>query len=477
MVALIAPAANAVVVEQTGMDFAAPLALELDLASTAVTGELLVTVRPDAGFFNQGVQHEVVVDLPAGMVFNTNTNNDGDDAEIEGDDTDGAAATGNIFTGGDQGDSQVTFQIAPNDAVTQTFIMTLPVQVESCLAAGSGINVTVSTAGGFVNNDADGDNTASAADAPGFGGCASGFNGSVTSDFPPANMAGTNDTFLAFTTSAATNYRQLDDSGDAVLGEIEYAPNPNVSVTSESPLEAIDPATDITRVVSTIELAGNPSGPGGADLEVDNGTITGGPVTWTVTQTGAEVADGPAVISIGTNGDVLPTLQPVVTASTVTFDSDDHGFISNEPGATGALEVVDREGETFGVFDWNSGPAGAQTLSVYRITGLPVGGTVNYTATIWNSNTGGPGAMLLPQASVTGDESGEAVLVSTTLPGLPAGTVRYDLGLNFETARRLDVDRLLATGGVVTAFNGGANADSTGRLNFDVRDDADNVDP
>ena len=87
--------------------------------------------------------------------------------------------------------------------------------------------------------------------------------------------------------------------------------------------------------------------------------------------------------------------------------------------------------------------------------------------------------MLLPKASVTADASGEAVLVSTTLPGLPAGTVRYDLGLNFEvpTNTPLDVDRLLATGGVVTAFNGGANADDTGFLNFDVRDDADNVDP
>ena len=250
-----------------------------------------------------------------------------------------------------------------------------------------------------------------------------------------------------------------------------------ISVTSG--FEAFDPATDITRVVSTIELAGNPSGSDGADLEVANGTITGGPVTWTVTQTGAEVDAGPAVISIETNGDVLPTLQPIVTASTVTFRGagSGHDFISNEPGATGALEVVDREGETFGVFDWNSGPAGAQTLSVYRITGLPVGGTVNYTATIWNSNTGGPGAMLLPQASVTGDDSGEAVLVSTTLPGLPAGTVRYDLGLNFETAGSLDVDRLLATGGVVTAFNGGANADAEGFLNADVRDDADNPNP
>ena len=74
---------------------------------------------------------------------------------------------GNIFTGGDSGDSQVVFQIAPNDADTQFFTITMPVSVGSCLAAGSGVNVIVETAGGFVNNDADGDNTASAMNAPG----------------------------------------------------------------------------------------------------------------------------------------------------------------------------------------------------------------------------------------------------------------------------------------------------------------------
>ena len=470
MAALIAPAANAVVVDQVGTSFAQPLALELDLASTGVAGTVQVTVRPDAGFFNQGVQHNVTVDLPAGMVFNTSnsTNPPGGDSTIVGDGM--SAATGNIFTGGNAGDSQVVFQIAPNDADTQFFTITIPVSVGSCLAAGSGVNVIVETAGGFVNNDADGDNTASANNAPGFGGCASAFAGSVT----PDSNNGASDTFLAFTPSAATNYTALGGGADAVLGTVQYNVNGNVSVDGNT-AEDLDPATDVLRVVSTIELAGNPGGANGADLTTTNGTITGGPTTWTLTQTGAQAAAG-SVISIVTNGAVLPTLQPVVTAATVTFAgaASGHDFISNEPGATGALEIVEREGETFGSFDWNSGPAGAQTVSVYRITGLPVGGTVNYTATIYNSNTGGPGAFLLPQASVTGDASGEAVLVSTTLPGLPAGTVRYDLELNFETNGNLDVDRLMATAGVVTAFNGGANQDAIMSLQNDVRADADN---
>ena len=465
MAALIAPAANAIEVTAGGTAFNAPLALELDLASEGVPGTITVDVSPDnMGFFNQGVQHDVVVTLPAGMTFDTGPGGVGP-SSIMGSN----GELGNIFTGGDAGDSSVTFQIAPTLPNTDTFELTIPVIVNSCLEAGSGVNVTVETAdGGFVNNDVDGDSTASGM-APGFGGCASAFDGSVTADFP---AGGGVDTMLLLGTppSAATNYTTI--GGDAILGTIEYTASGTVGVDSAG--APLDPAADITRVVSTIELAGNPGGPDGADLEVANGTITGGPVIWTVTQTGAQVAAGPAVISIEENGDVLPTFQPVVTASTVTFRSvaATHDFISNEPGATGTLEVVERQGQSFGVFDWNSGPAGAQTLSVYRITGLPVGGTVNYTATIWHSNTGGPGAMLLPQASVTGDASGEAVLVSTSLPGLPAGTVRYDLGLNFETAGSLDVDRLLATGGVVTAFNGGANGDDT--LNGDVRVDADN---
>ena len=141
----------------------------------------MVTVQPDDElFFNQGVQHNVVVTLPAGMVFDDSTtpviitNN---------------SENGNIFSGGDEGDSTITFEIAPQDSDTDTFQLTLPVAVGSCLEAGSGINVTVETAGGFVNNDVDGDNTNSAMDAPGFGGCASAFDGTV--------MADIGDTFLA----------------------------------------------------------------------------------------------------------------------------------------------------------------------------------------------------------------------------------------------------------------------------------------
>ena len=103
--------------------------------------------------------------------------------------------------------------------------------------------------------------------------------------------------------------------------------------------------------------------------------------------------------------------------------------------------------------DRNSGGAGAQTVSVYRVTGLTAGETVPFTATLENSNANGDVA-----GSVTADATGEAVIFSTDLAGaLPDGVVRYDFQINFETGNDADVDRLLVREGIVTAFNDGAN--------------------
>ena len=181
-----------------------------------------------------------------------------------------------------------------------------------------------------------------------------------------------------------------------------------------------------------------------------------------------------ALIDITVSGDAQISTQ-AITVKNVVHDFTDAGgpdLIGTESGAGGSLDFLQREGQSFGVFDWNSGPVGAQTLSVYRITGLAPGVPVTYTATLWNSFAG-PGAVTLPPATVTGDASGEAVLVSTTLPGIPADVARYDLGLNFETGRSLDVDRLLSRGGVISDFGGGANAlDAT--LQGSPSGDADN---
>lgn len=438
MVALSATAANAIVVTENSGAFSAPLALELNLAANPVAGTVIVAISPDGnGFYNQGVQHNVVVNLPAGMTFAGAVPN----GALTGN---GGGAIGNIFTGGAAGGSSVTFQIAPLSNNTNTFFATIPVNVSSCLAEGSGIQAIVSTAGGFVNNDVDGDNTGSVA-MSGFGGCASAWDGVVN-----GTTASGTDTFVALANPTYTTI-----GGDAVLGSITYAIDPAVAVSSTGTALALSDLAPAA-VVSTITLAGNPATvatppSNGAVLSATNGTLAGGPVVWTLTQTAAEAVAG-AVISVAAGTAVLPNLQPTVTTATSNFVAA-NGFIASEAGATGNLEFIQREGQGFGVFDWNSGPVGAQTISVYRITGLEPGVPVTYTATLYNSLANGT----LPPATVTGDASGEAVLVSTTLPGIPATVSRYDLGLNFETARTLDVDRLLSRGGVVTNFGGGAN--------------------
>ena len=150
MAAIAASSANAIVVTPGSPAFQAPLALELDLVANPVAGTITVNISPDGnGFYNQGVQHNVVVNLPAGMTFAGAVPN----GALSGN----GGAIGNIFTGGADGGSTVTFQIAPLSTTTNTFTASIPVEVSSCLAEGSGVQAIVSTAGGFVNYDVDGD--------------------------------------------------------------------------------------------------------------------------------------------------------------------------------------------------------------------------------------------------------------------------------------------------------------------------------
>ena len=188
----------------------------------------------------------------------------------------------------------------------------------------------------------------------------------------------------------------------------------------------------------------------------------------------SNIADSPIVITVA--GDEVIESQPITVTNVVHVFSDRDGFdlIDLEPGAGGPLDRLDREGQSFGVFDWNSGPLGAQTVSVYRITGLEPGVQVRYTATIWNSEAEGGAAFVLPgETFVTGNDAGEAILTNV-LDGIPADVTRYDLGLNFETGEDLDVDRLMSRDGIITTFGGGANLDSNGLLQMSPSRDADN---
>ena len=439
MVAITAGSAHAISVTQgTNTNFQAPLALELDLVNNPVGGTVFVDIMPDSGNFNQGIQHTVVMTLAPGMVFSR---------AIQGSDLSANnGEQGNVFEGGADGSNTVTFQIAPTFFNTNTFTASLPVEVNSCLTEGSGITAVVSTSGGFVNNDADGDSTASGT-APGFGGCESAWNSVVAGTL--FSGAG-NDTQVAL-----PGYNTI--IGDSLVGRLTHTIDPAVFVNAAGTVN-FAPGTDINGITTTIDLPGNPV-PNGAVLTATNGTLspTGPATSYTLTQTAAQAAGPAAQFRIAAGTAVLPTLAPVVSASTASFVTA-NGYIPSEPGATGDLEVVQRQGASFGAFDWNAGPAvGDPTFSVYRLTGLPANSTTAYTVTLTNSNANGSYS-----GAVTADAWGEAQLVSTNMMGVPAGVKRYDFSINLETAAQVDIDRILFRGDVVSDFGGGANQSATG---------------
>ena len=81
---------------------------------------------------------------------------------------------------------------------------------------------------------------------------------------------------------------------------------------------------------------------------------------------------------------------------------------------------------------------------------------MNYTIQVENSNNDG-----LYFGTATPDATGEAVLVSSTLP-IPADTGRYDFQITFESGSTvIDVDRLLLRSGIVTDFGDNANSANT----------------
>lgn len=456
MVALAASSAHAIEVDQLGTVFAQPLALELDLAGEPVEGVVSIVITPTAGGnFAQGILQNVIVTLPAGMTFSSVAGNtvSGTDITANGP----SATTGTVFDGGAPGSSTVTYQISPNDNMTGSYTVNLPVAVgDGYCAAGEGNGVSAIVAlnsGGFVENDSDGDNTNSATGADGFGGCASALDGTVTSDET------IQDSFIALGTAPNTYFNL--NTAPAPLGSVAYAVDGDVSIDSgatDLPVSAID------EVVTYVTLPGNPAVGGLVVSAADNGGTSVGTVApspagqavhWTVTTNGAESLAGYNVFvsTNPVNPVAIPNMQPTVVNATVEFTGAD--FIDEEAGATGNLDALVREGATFGFFDWNAGPAIADpTLSIYRVTGLT--NAVNYTIQVENSNNDG-----LYFGTATPDAAGEAVLVSTTLP-VPADTGRYDFEITFESAStQIDVDRLLLRTGIVTDFGGGANTANT----------------
>jgi hypothetical protein len=455
MVAITAGTASALSIPVTPAMGAAPanaispegavLANELALPADGI-GNVTFSVQTDSGNYPAGNNFIVDITLPNGV---------GIDGPVTGSVLVGPAG-GSAVVQNQTGSTIQLFVSIPQDAPVNALDFSLPLSLTSCAVSGN-LSVVVETESGTPVED--GMASAPSPIAP----CESAFD----TDFDPD---------AADTVIGLTDYEQLRDTAGgplvltSTIGLYDALIDPTVGIdlagTALTPASVDEVAFDICFEDGS-EIAGVTVNGVAGTASTDGDTYSFAlPFT-------ADLTD--AVIAVTVEGDDPITSQNV-TVKNVLHDFTDAGgpdLIGSEAGTGGALDGLQREGQSFGVFDWNSGPVGAQTLSVYRITGLEPGVPTTYTATLYNSlaNNGAP--YTLPSSTVTGDVSGEAVLVSTTLPGIPASIVRYDLGLNFETGRPLDVDRLLSAGGVISDFGGGANSNDT-TLQGSPINDADN---
>jgi len=455
MVAMAASAANALELAQSNSllevvtlstNFNAPLALELDFAGTPIAGifngRLTLT---SGGNFPAGDVLTVNMTLPVGVTFATavagaNIFTDGPSPH--------AAASGSVIAGGALTNNTVSFNIGvpTSPALTTSLNFAVNIGVASCANLSAGITVTAFLSGGAaVEGDAAGGTVAifGTTATPDVG-CASAFSGVVTSD------AGVSNTRIAL--PGYSLFREGAAAAAAAgtlhpLGSTTYTIDPTIAVNAAGTMMM---AADIANVTYVAALQ-TPVGVN-ALLSATNIAATPAAASLTGVMTGAQSIAGSAISVASTGLAMIPSQDVNITSAVVTFTPGTPDFITSEPGAIGPLDRLEREGQEFGVFDWN-GASPTGTVSVYRITGLPPGPTT-FTVTLTNSGANGSFTGI-----VTPDATGEAVITSTNFSAGVPPYGRGDVLFVFETAAVVDVDRLLARNGVVSAFGDGANED------------------
>ena len=153
--------------------------------------------------------------------------------------------------------------------------------------------------------------------------------------------------------------------------------------------------------------------------------------------------------------ELIGTNTVEVRNATCTFDDTRADFIPSIEGASGDLDALEREGQVFGFFDWNQEDTSVNT--VYRVTGLSTTEDTPLTINFENSNTGQNGSFTTV-VSAADVNNGEYIISSRALiADVNPGYGRADVQFNFETQNLLDVDRLIASDGIVTDYGDAAN--------------------
>jgi len=248
--------------------------------------------------------------------------------------------------------------------------------------------------------------------------------------------------------------------GPLTIGDINYTIDTAVGITgTDTDLMA----TDIASIAFDVDFGADASEVAAVTLALNGvaapvtSTITGNTAAFIIT--GGDLGpftDGTAdAIRLTVTG-ANPIVSQSITVSdaVVTFNNNTADLVPTIPGAEGAIDELQREGQNFGPFDWNDGRAG-RTTSVYRVTGFNPGEVVDYTVTLTNSNRDGSFS-----GTLTADAVGEFTMTSVGFGGVVGTYGRGDVSFNFERVGALDVDRLMVRNGISTSFGGGANSDA-----------------
>ena len=446
VMAMTAAHAHALDIAVSGSDFIVPLANELCLGDNGVdpiggTVRFQVTLTNQPGNFPQDTL--VTVNLPAGVTF---------DAGVVGESLTSSQTTlASVQSGGAEGDSTVQFVLSEANSSATQLNFELPVEVSEC-PDGSGIDVIVLDTQNnlFVEGDAVVNTNEAGADAN------------------PAMMIMADRDILAPCEDAITTVIRADDPEkeialpdyDAIstplLGAVEVTLNP-VALDGAGTLVAITDIDDIDHTM-TVE---NTDGLLGAQIsELLNPPVPtpfGTDDTATVT-TGfgpANITTYNAYVFADSSDDQIQN-QSVMLETSVNFT--DASGLEQKESTTGALDPLNRQGAVFGTFDWVGAASGNGTATVLRVTGLPTDEATPYTVELTNTPNGEYDGSY--SGTIAAGNDGELALTSFNLFGVddPVPFVRGDAQICFETiSDNVDVDRLLARNGVVSAFNDGSN--------------------
>ncbi|MBL4591758.1 MAG: hypothetical protein JKY96_07340 [Phycisphaerales bacterium] len=496
----------------TGVATVVTPALELQNPSALLTGDYILVLETNvaAGLFPGSQNIDVTMTLPAGVTFAA--------ALTSNDVTSLALTNATLQSGGALGSNTAQWRVSIPGAGSPDITFRVALATTTCPTAATGFpgahpGVFTVAAAFSDGTPVEGTGPATiAAQSVFINTCAGFISGVVTTDETDE------DTFVAlpgFTTLADNDILVVGtNNAPSIVGSVAYtiaAAHRAVTVGGTAAVPTYTPVLatvgDVATISQTLTFADASSfglAPGGgvpgvvgldlADTGVapaaaipgvltgNSAVITTANIAGLTTPAGAGLAHYFSVTPSATAGLFLAipiASQPLsISTATVTFVDTFADFQPSEPGAVGPLDRLQRDGATFGPFDWNSEASAVN--SIYRITGLPTGpgaGPVTYSVQLSHSKGGKNGFFTgtIPLAAILAGNGEVTVnsrnyfglgLAGWDTFGLQAGMVGYDkadavitIDVPNAGATVVDIDRLIASvGGIVGNYGDGSNS-------------------